>query len=107
MNVTDTMTFIEGIPEEVVLKSLLPKLTVPLSRRDECVIDYVQVKAVLQRLRTCWALSTLWKATIERTVEWAAWRLARWEAEAYLAESTAPGMLHGPNVYYQYWMVQS
>ena len=87
------MTFIDGIPEEVVLRFILPKLRAPLNRRNECVCGTVIVKETLNRLRRIWASSALWKTTIESTAEWAAWRLARWEAEQYQAEATRNGTL--------------
>ena len=85
------MEFIDGIPDEIVVQSFLPKLRAPLNRRGQCTLDRRALKDVVQRLRRCWAVSSLWKTSIENSAEWAAWRLARSEADLYRQNSTGSG----------------
>ncbi|KAG0568266.1 hypothetical protein KC19_6G007600 [Ceratodon purpureus] len=87
------MAFISDLPDDVVVRTLLPKLRVPFNRRRECDCDMAKLKEILTRLRCCWALSLRWKTAIEETVEWAAWRLARWEADEYHVESSGPDQI--------------
>ena len=85
------MSFIEGLPDDLVQREILPKLMVPTLRQRLCIADKAALVEVLNRLRRCWATSAIWKRTIEATVEWAAWRLARWEAGQYDENFNAPG----------------
>ncbi|KAG0596698.1 hypothetical protein M758_UG277400 [Ceratodon purpureus] len=85
------MPFIDGIPDDLVTEEILMRCRVPLdqARQIDCyeqtIVDF------LMRLRRCWAISSTWKCAVERTLEWAAWRLARYEAEQFELESQGRG----------------
>lgn len=92
------MSFISGLPDEIVESLIFPKLQVPLCGRwSRIKCDHATVVDILHRLRRLWATSSTWKSKIEETLEWAAWRLGRWEAELYAVQSWAPAVtgVHG------------
>lgn len=88
------MSFIDGLPDEVVLREIFPKLRIPLDEGGKpACSDIFEMYDVLNRLRALWATSSSWKTIVEETVEWAAWRLAYWEAEQYQIESSGRGKI--------------
>ena len=86
------MSLVNGFTSDLVIQEILPKLRLPMDSCRKCSSDRVEILGVLSRLRQCWSASKIWKSSIERTLEWSAWRLARWETKIFRRLSILPGM---------------
>ena len=84
------MGSLEFILADLVTKEILPKLRHADASQ---LADRETTLQHIQRLRHCWGTSSVWKVSIEKTIDSALWHLSRWEAEVYRNESTDLGRL--------------